>query len=451
MFAEGQDLWRRGQYNQAVQLWTSALQSDPDFAMVHAALGGAYYSYIYNNPEGGKEHFEKALQLSERTTDRERLLIRAQFAGSQNHYSEAFQLLQQYLQDYPDDTPMRLSLAHLLRTNDRCGEALEQYQEVLRVNPRSASSLIDIATCNVHLGQMPEALQYYERAFQVEPSWRVSGVINHEYGMALTQAGQEDKARELFTAVSADPDMRGRALRSLAYLDLYHGHYHAAKAGLEEALLQDKVHSSNLSIAREHCILALAYEGLGDNASRVRELNEALKIYPTLNDRVIGGLWLVRGFARSGEIQKAAPVLESMKKQADPNNTAQASLVNFSEAEVETQRGARAHAIELLLLADHQQRNAWVLDGLSRAYEASGDIEQAARWSKTFSETGALGYEPQQDWIASFVRLARLSLARGDKDAARAALGHFFSLWNDPDRDLPLLREAQRIRKQLDQ
>src|SRR5262249_6398554 len=155
---------------------------------------------------------------------------------------------------------MRNSLAHLLRSNDKCPEAIVQYKEVLRVNPGSTGSLVDIATCNVGMGNLPEALKYYEQAFRLEPSWRLTGVINHEYGMALARAGQEDKARELFKSVLGDPNMHGRALRSLAYLDLLHGQYRAAKAKLEEALLQDRVQKSNLSAAREHCLLALVYE-----------------------------------------------------------------------------------------------------------------------------------------------------------------------------------------------
>jgi len=41
--------------------------------MAHAALGGAYYSHLYNDPVRDKEHLEKAFQLSGRTTDRARL------------------------------------------------------------------------------------------------------------------------------------------------------------------------------------------------------------------------------------------------------------------------------------------------------------------------------------------------------------------------------------------
>ena len=451
MYADGQDLWRRGQYNQAVQLWQSAVQADPDFAMAHSSLGGAFYSYVFNNPGGGKEHYEKALRLSERTTDRERLLIRAEFAHSQNHFNEAYQLLQEYLLEYPDDAGMRNSFAHLLRTNDRCDEAIEQYKQVLRVNPRAAGSLIDIATCNVNLRNLPEAVNYYEQAFQIEPSWRLSGVLNHEYGMTLARSGQEDKARELFKSVTSDPEMRGRAFRSLAYLDLYHGRYRTAKASLEEALLQDKAHRYPLSTAREYCLLASVAEGTGERAYSLRQLDQAMQLYPSLNDKVMAGVWLVRGYSRAGQGEKAAQVLEVMKKQADVNNTRQASLLNFSEAEVEFRRGARSHAIELLLLADQQQQHsAWVLDALSRVYEASGDIEKAAQWSKAFVDAEALGYEPQQDWLESYVRLARLDLARGNKDEARSALSAFFALWKDPDPpNLPLWLEAQRIQKKL--
>src|SRR5207245_8245391 len=59
MYADGQDFWRKGQYSQAVAMWNSALQADPDFAMGPAALGSALYSYIYNNPADGKRHSGK--------------------------------------------------------------------------------------------------------------------------------------------------------------------------------------------------------------------------------------------------------------------------------------------------------------------------------------------------------------------------------------------------------
>ena len=130
-YVDAQDLWRKGQYQPAMQLWQSALQTDPNFALAHVAVGGALYSYIFNDPVGGKKEYEKALQLSDRTTERERLYARAMFAASQNHFPDALQLLQAYLQEYPDDAGVRFNLAHLLRDNERCPEAVDQYKEVI--------------------------------------------------------------------------------------------------------------------------------------------------------------------------------------------------------------------------------------------------------------------------------------------------------------------------------
>jgi eukaryotic-like serine/threonine-protein kinase len=84
------------------------------------------------------------------------------------------------------------------------------------------------------------------------------------------------------------------------------------------------------------------------------------------------------------------------------------------------------------------------LDGLARSYEASGDTEQAARWLKALNDSPeALGWEPQQDWLASFVRLARVNSMQAKKDDAKAVLAHFLDLRKDADPDIPLWKQAQ--------
>src|SRR4029077_1281701 len=352
MFAEGGALWSKGQYGPAVQAFESAVKADPEFAMAHAALGGAYYSHIFNSPARGKEHIEKALQLSERTTDRERLYIQTSYAQDLGHVADARNRFDVYLKAYPDDWGMRFNYASLLRNNGQPQEALEQYKELVRISPNNPSTYVDIATTYNGLGNFSEALRNYEQAFKLDPSEKTNQNINHEYGMTLFFSGDEPKARETFKLALEKPDLKPKGLRSLAWLDLYHGKYAAAKPQLQEALLSDKTFKWALSILREHNLLAIVADGQGDRAGQLRDLDLALPYLATSGAQVRAGLWLGTQYARAGSVAKAADILQKVRHSADAQNPEQVSDIQSLEAEVELARGNKDHAIELLSLAD---------------------------------------------------------------------------------------------------
>jgi len=448
-YAEASALWAKGQYQQSVELFEAALKADPDFAMAHAALGGAYYSYIYNMPAEGKRHFEKALALSERTTERERLIIQADFASDLGHFQEAAERYQVYLRDYPDDWRRRFNYGGLLRANDRQEEAIAQYREILRLDSGNAGCYIDIATSYAGLDKPAEALPYYEKAFQLEPGWITSGSLNHEYGMTLVAAGQEEKAREVFGVALAKPESRPRGLRSLAWLDLYHGKYKEALGRLEEAALLDHASHANLSEVRERNLLALVYEGQGNRAAQVRELDRAMQLFPTLNLQVRPGLWLGTAYARSGRAEPSARILEIVKTHTDLNNPEQASDLHLLEGEIELAKGKKDSAMDLLRLADREKSSALTLDALARATAIAGTKEQAAAAYEQFLQERALGWEPQQSWLAGRVELAKIYLAVGEKEKAAKQLEMFTTLWKDADANLPLLKEALQLQQGL--
>ena len=384
MFAEGRALWSKGQYGPAVQAFESAVKADPEFAMAHAALGGAYYSHIFNSPASGKEHIEKALQLSERTTDRERLYIQTSYAQDLGHVADARNRFDVYLKAYPDDWGMRFNYASLLRNNGQPQEALEQYKELVRISPNNPSTYVDIATTYNGLGNFSESLRNYEQAFKLDPSEKTNQNINHEYGMTLFFSGDEPKARETFKLALEKPDLKPKGLRSLAWLDLYHGKYAAAKPQLQEALLSDETFKWALSILREHNLLAIVADGQGDRAGQLRELDLALPYLATSGAQVRAGLWLGTQYARAGSVAKAAEILQKVRHSADAQNPEHMSDIQTLEAEVELARGNKDHAIELISLADKAKRSAMTVEGLAHAYEASGNPEQAAVWYELF-------------------------------------------------------------------
>ena len=263
-YAEGSTLWKRGKYVDAVTSFKSAVATDPDFAIAHAALGNAYYSYIYHQQEDGQKEYEKALSLLSRTTDRERMIIETQYASNRGHVSEAELLYIAYLRHYPDDAVMRFDYAQLLRKNGRQQDAIEQYHQALRVLPDFAHAYVGIATAFKELNNFPAALQAYAKAFEIDPQWLTTGNINREYGFSLVANGEADKAQKVFSALLDKPETRENGLRSLAFLDLYRGRYTSAQSRLEQSLEMQRGQVSPLSGARVHLLLAIVAEGKGD-------------------------------------------------------------------------------------------------------------------------------------------------------------------------------------------
>jgi tetratricopeptide (TPR) repeat protein len=452
MFADGGALWSKGQYEPAVKAFETAVKADPEFAMAHAALGDAYYSHIFNGPARGKEHMDKALQLSERTTDRERLYIQTRYAQDLGHVAEAKNSFEVYLKSYPDDWGMRFNFANLLRNNGQPQEALEQYKELARISSNNPSTYIDIATTYNGLGNFSEALRNYEQAFSLDPSWKTNQNINHEYGMTLFRSGDEPKARETFKLALEKPGLKPKGLRSLAWLDLYHGKYASAKSQLQEALLSDETFKWALSILREHNLLALVADGQGDRAGQLRELDLALPYLATSGAQVRAGLWLGTQYARAGSVAKAAEILQKVRPLADSQNPEQMSDIQTLEAEVDLAHGNKGHAIELLSLADKAKRSAMTVEGLAHAYEASSNTDQAVVWYELFLKDvdPPIGWEPQQDWLAANYHLARIYLAKGDKAKAATQIDRLLEPWKDADPGLPLLKDARKLQQEID-
>jgi tetratricopeptide (TPR) repeat protein len=454
-YAGAEELWEKGQYKEAQGQLREALRIDPDFAMAHAGLGTELYSHIFTDPIHGKEEFERALQLSNRVTARERLLIEANFASNEKRTGDALRLYQTYLQAYPDDTHVRFNLANLFLAVNRCQDAIAQYQELIRIDAADVNSRINIATCYSNRRKYAEALPYYTKAFELNPDRLTSANINREYGFALAGAGQTEKARDVFGLGLARPELRAAALRSLGLLDLYEGRYRDAQARLKEAIEQTQNDKSDLGVARNRLYLATAYSGVGDSARALNELQQAEKLdavyaqAPWLAARI--GVALVRAEAQD----RAASVLERIRAKTNPSDWETASAADDLEGEVAMARANFPRAIELLQKSRVETYPVSIslsLDGLARAYGKSGQPEKAiAAYESFVSGEGGnpLAWEAQQPWLEAHYELAKLCAARNNPKRAIELLDALLGFWKNADPDLPLLQQAKALRQNL--
>jgi DNA-binding winged helix-turn-helix (wHTH) protein/tetratricopeptide (TPR) repeat protein len=444
-YAEGLALWHRGKYQDAGTLLKAAAASDPDFAMAHAALGNAYYSYIFNAPEDGKKEYEKALSLSSRTTDRERMSIGAQYASIRNHVSEADLLYGAYLNHYPDDAVMRFNFANLLRKNGRETDGIEQYNQALHVLPDFAPAYIGIATAYKHLGRYPDALQAYSKAFEIEPQLLTSGNMNREYGFALVANGEGQKAEQVFSALLEKPEFRENGLRSLAFLDLYLGRYESAQSRLQQSLEILKTQNSPLDVARVYLLLATVAEGKGDVKGQRQYLDTAMAGLKVIQEKVVFGAMLGDAYARAGLVDPAEKIAAMATPVADQHSLEQMGYVHLLKGEIALSLGQHDGAIELLQQSDKEKRTGLSIEALAHAYQQSGKIDEAVATYETMRSLTdlPLGWEPQQRWLEARYTLALDYSSRGEKQKARDTLATLLNLWKDADPNLLLLKQAQ--------
>jgi len=455
LYAEAAELWNKGKYVDSRTQLQEALRIDPDFAMAHAALGNELYSHIFTEPQRGKQEYERALQLSDRVTARERMYIEASFAGAQGHTDDAVRLYRAFLESYPDDAHALFNLAGVLRNANRCNEAIAQYRELIRINPSDVNSQINIATCYANQSKYPEALPYYARAFELSPERLTSANINREYGFTLVGAGQPEKAREIFGLGLSKPEWRSAALRSLGLLDLYEGRYKEATAQLKEAIAANQAEKVDFGVARNRLFLATVYSGQGNVAAELSELDEATKLDAIFNQ----ALWLASrigvAYARAGAPDRAGKVLDAIHAKMKPDDYQTQADARLLEGEILVERGELAKGLEVLQAArqdDYPTSVVLSLEGQARAFEKSGQAERAISCYEAFiSGEGVtpLAWEAQQRWVDAHYALAKLDASRGNSARAMQLLDTLLAIWKNADPGLPLLKQAKTLRESL--
>jgi eukaryotic-like serine/threonine-protein kinase len=444
-YADSTALWHQGKYKEAATLLRAALQSDPDFAMAHAALGSDYFSYISNAPVQGKEEYEKALALSSRTTDRERLIIQTSYAADQGHIVDADALYRAYLSRYPDDWAMHSDYANLLRRHEREPEAMAQYKEMIRVAPDDAKTYVEMAAAYRNLNQVPQALSAYGEAFRLDPHWLVAGDTSREYGFLLIQNGEDQKAVQIFTGMLEKPETRESGMRSLALLDMYHGRFASARKRFGECLTILQNQQAALSKARVHLWLAILADGQGDLHTEQRELADTFDNFEALGPKVIFGAWLGRQYVRADVLDRAEKMESLIATLTDTKSAEQRAYLQLLQGEIALAQGHADRAIELFTLSNTENSTAFSVEAIAHAYQQAGKRDEAIAWYEKFLSmpNRAISWEPQQLWLAAHYTLASDYLAKGDRVNAKQILARLLDLWKDCDPNLSLLKQAK--------
>ncbi|HYL84680.1 MAG TPA: protein kinase [Candidatus Angelobacter sp.] len=451
-YADGKKLAATN-YPAAIDLIQQAVKLDPDFAMAHADLGLHYY--LEGDKAQGEEHFAKALSLLDRLTMREKLWIRAAAEDSRGNRDQAVSEYGAYLAQYPDDGGawFRLGWTYMA-TLHQYEKAIDAFQRVLQIDSSQSGAYINLATCYGGMAQNEKALEYYQKAFQLNPAELTGPFVNHEYGFMLVKTGNLSKAAETFQKMISEELnwKKARGYRSLGMLDMYQGKYSEAIANFKEAILFNKATKSSQSEYRDHLFLASAYRTKGRNMDFASELAVANGIATQARFGPTWSLSLAKAYARLGKSAEAAKLLREMESQAqnptaisgiNSSNRSDQAAIYIVQGEIALAAHDVSKAMESFELADKVDPGANSLESLAFGYRTLGKPRESALEYEKLIALNWLGGEGQNDWTLAHYELGKLYGELGDPQKAKESYEKLLSIWKDADPDIPVLVSAK--------
>ena len=157
----------------AIPHYERALELDPDFARAYA--GWAYSAYELGQVEKSNSLWEKALQLLETLSERERYrTLGLYYATAIGNYPKAIESYQQLVERYPADHAAynNMAVAHFL--NLEFEEAQRVGRQVLEIFPKGLLYLGNYALYSMYAGDFEAASRHADQLLSLDPGYHVA-------------------------------------------------------------------------------------------------------------------------------------------------------------------------------------------------------------------------------------------------------------------------------------
>lgn len=441
-WSEGDFHWGQRRFQEALTMYLRAIELDSSFAMAHADLGGAYY-FDGNRPTGDL-HWEKALSLTDRVTERERLWILAEIENWKENYEGAIDAYNIYLTRYPDDLDAWFRLGYAQMREGGSADAAEAFSRVVEMDPQNAAALINLATSYNLLNRREDAVSQYLKAFEVAPDWLTSGNLNHEFGFNYVELGDLESAEKTFgRMLEGNDEQRAQGNRSLALLKMYRGRYGEAQEDLRQAIVLHQTLGYGLSEMRDRLFLATALWAKGSIETALEELRAVREL---ASDPSTAPSWLAyagKQHARMGLAPEAEVILRDAISRSDESVEADRAAVALLKGEVAMAKGDSQEALNHFETAYALRENTYYLESLAFGLYQAGSLDAALDRYLTLLAQPEIGWEVQEFWILSHYRLGQIYEELGDVPNARKYHEAFLEIWSEGDPDLIALKEAR--------
>ena len=432
-YSRGFEQHSSGNYNAAIPFYKDALARDPYFAIAYARLGTCYNLGKQN--ELSREAFEKAYDLRERASEREKLFVSANYYGGvTGEWDKQIEQLEIWKRTYPRDPEPLILLANKYTLVGPFDKAIENAKAAIQLNPGDARPYANLGSAFMGLNQFDEAKDVLRKAL----SQRLETTKMHArlYQMAFVQGDAAAMKEQLLWAATKPEetqtwqaqtsDFSGQLAKANEFND--RAIELARQAGVKEITAQVLLQQAGRNATFGNCA---PVSGIVTSALALSR--EQANLVAAAN-----------ALAACGQAAAAQADIAEVTKAFPQDTLLNTISIPIARAQLELNRGNPAQVIQLLDAAKKYEvaGEFWPPYLRGQAYLKLGNGGQAAAEFKTILDHR--GWYP----VSPLYPLAKLGAARaavlsGDNVKARMYYQDFFTLWKDADPRLPILIEAK--------
>jgi eukaryotic-like serine/threonine-protein kinase len=407
--------------------------------------------------EGASEYYNKAFQLREHASERERLRVAADYyLNVTGELDKAAQTYQQEIESYPRNPEGYIGLAGVHTNQGQYEKAKEAYRESLRLSPDHVGAYTNLANSLLALQRFDEVREVIREA----QARRLDNYVLHTALYTLAFLGKDSAAMtEQQQWFAGKPEYENFGLSLASDTEAYAGHLGKAQE-LSKLSVGSAIRAHNKesgAIWQENAALRQAAFG---NVRKARQAAaEGLTIAPTSQGEEVEA---ALAFAMAGDTARAEYLAQNLNKRYPLDTQMQSLWLSAIHAQLALDRKNPAEALNDLQAAFLIELGQIAFDAnisclyptyvRGEAYLAAGRGNAAAAdFQEILDRSGIVG----NCWTGA---LAHLGVARAnvlqaknsqgaDADAARvralAAYKDFFTLWKDADPDIPIYKQAK--------
>jgi eukaryotic-like serine/threonine-protein kinase len=432
-YSRGFERHSNGKYAEAIPYYKDAIAHDPYFAIAYARLATCYNNTRQN--ELSRQTFEKAYELRDRASEREKLIVSASYYGGvTGEWDKQIEQLEIWKRTYPRDwEPLNL-LANKYTLVGPFEKAIENAREAVSLNPTDARPHANLAVAFMGLNRFDEAKDVLRRA--LSQKLETTNMHTRLYHIAYVQ-GDAVAMKEQLDWTAGKPD---EAQSWQAQTADFSGQF--AKA--------NQFNDRAIELARQSGVKEINAQVLLQEAGR----NATFGNCAPVSEIVTSALALSReranlvaaanALAACGQAAAAQANMDELSRRFPQDTLLSTISIPIARAQLELSRGNAAQALQLLDPARKYEvaGEFWPQYLRGQAYVKQGNGAQAATEFKTIIDHR--GWYP----VSPLYPLAQLGLARaatltGDRAKARKSYQDFFALWKDADPTIPVLIEAR--------